>query len=249
MKKPWIWIASVGGVVVLAVGAWFAGEWVASQIVTSTVREQVIETLALPADQQIDVAVSGAVLPQLIGGTIDDITVSSQNVTVGEFTGDVSVHATGVPTRGSGDIESATATVTIDEAELQRLLSTVKGFPADTVGLAEPDVTMSKTLNLLGLSVPVAVGLTPSAQDGKLILTPDYVKVAGAQLSAADVKSRFGDAASAVVRDWPVCIAQYLPAGVTLTDVAVTGNELVTHFAIDGAIAHDKSLQEKGTCA
>lgn len=248
MTKPWIWVAGVGGVVVLAVGAWFAGEWVASQLVTSTVREKVIENLALPADQQVDVTVEGAVLPQLIGGTIEDITVSSPDVTLGSFTGDVSVHATGVPVRGDADIHSATATVSMDETQLQGLLSTVDGFPADSVGLAAPDVTMSKTVTVLGFSAPVGIALTPSAKNGELLLTPDTVTLGGLTLSAADAKSRFGDAASAVVRDWPVCVAQYVPAGMTLTDVHVTGSELVSTFAIDGAIVHDKSLQAKGTC-
>jgi hypothetical protein len=248
-KRIWPWLAGIAGVVVLAVVAWFAGEWIATQIVTSTVRQQVIDQLALPANQQIDVAVEGAVLPQLIVGTIEDITVTSQDVTLGAFTGDVSVHATGVPTRGSGDIQKATATVSMDEAQLQGLLSTVKGFPADSVGLADPDVTMSKTFTVFGASIPVGVGLTPSAKNGLLVLSPDYVKIAGAQLSAADVEQRFGTAADAVVRDWPVCIAQYLPAGMKLSDVSVTGAHLVAHFDIDGAIIHDTSLQQKGTCA
>lgn len=249
MKKPWIWLASVVGVVVLAVGAWFAGEWVATQIVTSTVREKVIETLALPADQQIDVTLEGAVLPQLIGGTIDGITVSSQDVSIGEFTGDVSVHATGVPVRGDADIQHATATVAMNETELRSLLSTIDGFPAESVGLAAPDVTATTSANVFGVSIPLALGLLPSANAGQLVLTPDYIKAAGLTLTAAQAQERFGKLADVVTQPHSVCIAQYLPAGMHLTDVAVTGNELVAHFAIDGAIAHDKALQEKGTCA
>ncbi len=136
----------------------------------------------------------------------------------------------------------------MDQAQLQGLLKTVDGFPADAVGLADPDVTMSTSLKVLGLTVPVGVGFTPSASDGELLFTPDYVKAGGATLSAADVTSRFGDAASAVIRDWPVCIAQYLPAGMTLTTASVTGDRLVAHFDIDGAIVNDPALQAKGTC-
>jgi hypothetical protein len=248
-RRIWPWLAGIAGVVVLAVAAWFAGEWIATQIVSSTVRQQMIDQLALPADQQIDVTLEGAVLPQLIVGTIKDITVTSQDVTLGAFTGDVSVHATGVPTRGSGDIQNATATVSMDEAQLQGLLSTVKGFPAESVGLADPDVTMSKTFTVFGAAIPVGVGLTPSAKDGQLLLSPDYVTLGGVHLSAADVQQRFGTAADAVVRDWPVCIAQYLPKGMTLSQASVTGNRFVAHFDIDGAIIHDTSLQQKGTCA
>ena len=55
-------------VVGLAVAAWFAGEWIARDVVTKTIRQQVITQLSLPADQQVDVEVEGIVLPQLIGG-------------------------------------------------------------------------------------------------------------------------------------------------------------------------------------
>jgi hypothetical protein len=249
MRKPWPWIAGLAGVAVVAVVAWFAGEWIATQIVTSTVRQQVIEQLALPADQQVNVAVEEPMIPQLIKGSIDDIRVTSQDVTIDSFTGDVAVHATGVPTRGDGDIASASATVSMDQKQLQTLLSTIDGFPAETVGLADPNVTMSKDVSFLGATIPLGIGLTPSAKNGELVLSPDYVKVAGAQLSAADVSTRFGKVADAVIHDYPVCIAKYLPVGMKLTQVAVTGDQVVAHFDIDGAIIHDKALQQKGTCA
>jgi hypothetical protein len=249
MRKPWPWIVGLAGVAVIAVVAWFAGEWIATQIVTSTVRQQVIEQLALPADQQVDVTVQEPMIPQLVKGSIDDIVVSAPDAQVDSFTGDIAVHATGVPVRGKGDIGSATATVTMDQKQLQGLLSTVDGFPADSVGLADPNVTMAKNVTFLGATIPLGIGLTPSAKNGELVLSPDYVKVAGAQLSAADVESRFGSAADAVIHDYPVCIAKYLPAGMKLSQVAVTGDQLVAHFDIDGAIIHDKALQQKGTCA
>ena len=44
--------------------------------------------------------VDGAVLPQLLAGTLDEITVSSDDVVLGQLSGDVTVHAT-VPS-GSG---------------------------------------------------------------------------------------------------------------------------------------------------
>ena len=43
----------------LAVAAWFAGEWIARDVVTKTIREQVITQLSLPDDQPIDIVVAG----------------------------------------------------------------------------------------------------------------------------------------------------------------------------------------------
>ena len=53
----------------------------------------------------------------------------------------------------------------------------------------------------------------------------------------------------AVLRDWNICIAQYLPAGVTLSGVEVDGDLLVADFGVDGSIATDPALQQNGTCA
>ena len=57
-----------------------------------------------------------------------------------------------------------------------------------------------------------------------------------------------GGIADLVVRDYTVCLAQYIPAGVTLTDVTVDGSTLVAEAAVDGAIVTDTSLQAHGTC-
>ena len=64
--RRWPWLVAVLAVAALAVGAWFAGEYIARGIVERTIREQVVQQLDLPADQQIDVDIPGQVLPQLI---------------------------------------------------------------------------------------------------------------------------------------------------------------------------------------
>ncbi|WP_345802000.1 DUF2993 domain-containing protein [Microbacterium sp. AZCO] len=247
-RSPWPWIIAAIIVVGLAVVAWFVAEWMAKGLVERTIRDQVITNLALPADQQVDVTVEGAVIPQLIAGTLDDVTVSSDGVTVGEVTGDVTVHAEGIAIRGDATADAATATVRLDETEVKKLLSGVQGFPVDSLGLAQPDVTMSTSLTFLGLSVPVGVSLTPSVADGALVLTPAQLQLAGADVSADDLRSRFGSIADAVLKDYTVCVAQYIPAGVTLTGIAVEGDHVVADVDIDGRIASDPALQQNGTC-
>jgi hypothetical protein len=251
-RRVWPWIVGFAIVAVLAVIAWFAAEAIARQVVSGIVRDQVRTQLSLPADQQIDVVIEGAVVPQLIAGTLTEVTVSSDDVTVGgdagEVTGDMSVVARGVPVRG-GDIEAADATLALDEQQLRDLMSNVEDFPADSLGLAAPNVTMSVDLTLFGATFPVGAALTPSAADGDLVLTPASLQIGGAEVSAAELEDRFGRLAAGVVRDWDVCIAEYLPAGVTLTGVEVTGEQVVAGFAVDGAIANDPALQENGTCA
>ncbi|WP_375384835.1 DUF2993 domain-containing protein [uncultured Microbacterium sp.] len=248
-RRAWPWIVAIVLVVVLAAAAWFAGEWIARDLVTKTIRQQVITSLALPADQPIDVAIAGAVLPQLIGGHLDDVTVASDDVPLGQLTGDVTVHAEGIGLSEPPTAKTATATVSLDSAQLQSLLANTGTISIDSFELAEPNVTAGTTLSVLGLQLPVAVALTPSAANGELVLTPASVQVAGAELSAADVRSRFGGVADSVLRGWNICVAQYLPVGLTLTSVAVQGDLLVAGLDVDPATATDAALSEKGTCA
>lgn len=247
-RRVWPWLVSIGIVLALAVAAWFAAEAIARQVVTNVIRDQVKTQLSLPADQQVDVEVAGTVIPQLIAGTLTEITVASQDVAVDLFEGDVTVVARDVPIRG-GDIGGATGEVVLDEGQLRALMSTVEGFPADTLALAEPDVTMTAELSLFGATVPVGVGLTPSAVEGDIVLTPASLQIGSSQVTADALRDQFGAFAEVALQDWTLCVAEYVPAGLTLTDVAVSGEDLVARFDVAGAIATDPALQANGTCA
>lgn len=248
-RGAWPWIVGFAIVGVLAVGAWFAAEAIARQVVIGVVRDQVKTQLALPEDQPIDVGVAEPVLPQLIQGTLTEITISSEDVSLGGVEGDMSVVAQGVPVRGGGEIAAAEATLVLDEQQLRDLMAGVEDFPADSLGLAAPNITMTADLTLFGATLTVGAALTPSAADGDLVLTPASLQLGGADVSADELERRFGRIADGVLRDWDVCIAEYLPAGVSLTSVAVEGDALVAGFDVDGGIATDPALQENGTCA
>ncbi len=73
--------------------------------------------------------------------------------------------------------------------------------------------------------------------------------MADAEISADALVAQFGAIATTIVRDRDVRIAQYLPAGLTLSTVKVVGQEVVADFDIDGAIITDPALQQNGACA
>jgi hypothetical protein len=92
------------------------------------------------------------------------------------------------------------------------------------VGLDEPDVTMSMDLSFFGVTFPIGVSLTPGASElEELVLTPSSLQVAGVDVTSDELKRQFGILSNTVLRDWTVCIAQYIPAGITLTSVTVQG--------------------------
>jgi hypothetical protein len=249
-RSPWPWIIVLVIVIALVIGAAVGAEAIARGVVQGGVRTLVASQVQVPAGQQIDVEVEGLVLPQLISGTLDEITVSAPDVELGPITGDVNVTARGVPIRADAPAEGGTATVRLDQAQLRQLLTNIDGFPADTVAIASPYVTASTELNLFGASIPVGLALTPGATDGRLTLNPASFQVAGAEVAADALRAQFGGIADAVLREWSICIADQLPSALTLTSVEVDStNEVVATFDVDGRVVTDRSLLQSGTCA
>jgi hypothetical protein len=251
-RRRWPWVIALLVVVGLLVAAWFIADSLARGVVTSAVRSAVIQKLGLPQDQPVDVQIDGMVIPQVVGGTFHDVQVSSDNVPVAGTTADVAVTLHDVDYRGStaGKMSAGTATVVLTEAELRALAGNgIDGVKPSSIGLAEPDVTASFQLSLFGASVDVGVALQPSAKAGALVLTPSTFTVGEAKMSAADLSKRFGSLAASAAKPRTVCIADKLPKGMTLTGAKVSGSTLVTDFAIDGDLAVDSALQQKGSCS
>lgn len=247
-RRRWPWIVALLVVVVLMAVAWIVGEQVARGLIERTIREQAITRLDLAADHEIDVDLPGSVLLPLLAGSISSVRVASDDIPLGDTRGDIVVEAQDVPVFGDGDWSGAYATVTLDEPQLQRLLSSIDGFPAATVEIDAPDLAATFEIDALLARVPVGVALTPRAQGGDLVLTPTTFRVAGAEVSADSVLRQFGAIASTVVRDWEVCIADRLPAAVTLTDARVERGTVVARFEIDSAILREGAAREKGSC-
>ncbi len=242
------WIAVIVVVLLLLVGAVVAAEFIARSVVTSTVRSLVVSNVGLPDDQDVDVTVAGLVLPQVIAGRLDEVAVSSDDVTLGPITGDVRVDLRGVPVNAGAAAEGGVASVRLDQEQLRMLLGQLPDVPSGTIAVAAPDVTFETSLSLFGIGIPVGVAVTPGAADGDLTLTPASFQVAGNALDADTLRGQFGGVADSLLQTRSLCIADRLPAGLTLTSATVQGQDLVASFDIDGGIVNDPVLQADGTC-
>lgn len=243
-RKRWPWVVLII-VVVLALLA-VAAELVVRSILPGIVRSIVIEQLDLPADQKLDVEADGILVPQLIGGTLDSLHLSTDSVTLQGITGAVDVTATGVPLRG-GDLDGATGTIRIDQTQFTTLLAGTD-LPVDSVTLEAPNVTAAGSVSVLGLAIPISVTVTPGIVEGDLELTPVGATIGGLEVDADQVGSSLGSLGGRLTETQRICIADQLPAGITLTDLEIDGTEAVIDVDVDGAIATDASLLEKGTC-
>lgn len=256
-KRRWPLIVTLVVVAVVLVGGWFAAEFVAREVVTSTIRTQITQQLALPADHAINIELEGSVLTQLIAGDLTEVRIASNDVPLGSVVGDVVLVARGVPVRDkTAPMDAAAATIAFDQANLQQLVAAAPGVPNGTVALSAPEVLLSTSIPVLGFPLELGVGLVPSAGEGEqlgdLMLTPNSVSIAGASLTAEQVRAQFGSAATAILKPIDVCIAQWLPSGATVKEVAVRGSGsvgmLLVGVDIDGRILGDPALQAYGTC-
>jgi hypothetical protein len=248
-RRAWPWIVTLAIVLALVAGAAVGAEALARGAVEGGVRQLVVSQLDLPADQEVDVQVPGLVIPQLLSGRLSQVDVASADVALGPVGGDVRVELTDVPISADSAAGPGRASVRLDQDQLRTLLSTIDGFPADTVEITPPTVTISSALTVFGAAVPIAVGLQPGAADGRLVLAPESFRLGEAQVSADDLRAQFGGLADVALREWSLCVASDLPAALTLTGVQVDADDrVVAEFAVDGAVVVDPALRANGTC-
>ncbi|WP_405218507.1 LmeA family phospholipid-binding protein [Agrococcus sp. Ld7] len=238
----------VGVVLLVVVAMVVAAELAARQLVPDTIRSAVVEQLGLPADHPVDVEVDGILLPQLIVGTLDDVRIASEAVTVGDFGGDVTARLEDLPIRGDGAAAGGSAQVRMSTEQLRSLVATIDGFPAEAIELEAPNVTASTEFTVLGATIQLGLVLEPSAADGELVLAPVSGSIADVTVTAAQLREQFGGLLEPLVQDRSVCVASSMPAALTLESIDVVDDELVAGFDIDGGIINDPALQENGTC-
>ncbi|WP_136055870.1 DUF2993 domain-containing protein [Microbacterium sp. K24] len=243
-RRRWPWVLLI--IVVLLAALVVAAEFIARSVLPGIVRSLVIEQLDLPADQQLDVEAEGILLPQLISGRLDELHLSTDAVTLEGITGAADVTATGIPLQG-GDLGGASGTIRIDQAEFTTLLAGTD-LPVDSVEFDAPNATLGGSFTVFGTAVPITLTLTPGAAEGDLELTPVGLSVGGLDVDVDGVGSMLGSVADSLTQTQRVCIADQLPAGLTLTGLEIVGSAAVIDIDVDGAIATDPALLEKGVC-
>lgn len=243
-RRRWPWVVLI--LVVLLAALVVAAEFIARSVLPGIVRSLVIEQLDLPADQQLDVEAEGVLLPQLITGRLDTLHLSTDAVTLEGITGAADVTATGIPLRG-GELGGASGTIRIDQAEFTTLLAGTD-LPVDSVDFEAPNAILGGSFTVFGAAVPITITLTPGAADGDLELTPVGLSIGGLDVDADAVGSMLGSVGESLTQTQRICIADQLPAGLTLTGLAIAGSEAVIDIDVDGAIATDPALLEKGVC-
>ena len=248
-RRVWPWlVAAAAAVIVVVVVAVVIVETVVRSSIESGIASQVRTGLELPADQPVDVSIEGPLTLQLLTGSLDDLRLSSDDVPLGPTTADVEVTLRGVSTTAPYTVGVGAATVTLDQSQVAALTDSVAQIDILELALEDPAIVVGTELSLFGFGIPVSLSLVPSAQAGELVLRPESLQVSGLAVTADGVRQQFGAIADLILQDWRICVAEYLPAGATLTAASVTDDHLVATFDIDGRMLSDATLQQNGTC-
>lgn len=252
-RRRWIgWLIAVAVVVVLLIVGFIVGDTLARQYATDYVRQQVIQVLALPQDTEVDVDLgSGSLILQAVRGSIDEVTVGIDELTVGAITGSARLVATDVPLDGAQPLNTLGIVVTIPEGEVRKLAGNFSGLELKTIDLADGLITIGTEVTILSfLTIPLSIDLAPTASEGSISFDPQVIRAGDDEISVADLRANalFSSIAGDLLNAQDFCVADSLPQALTITKVAVVGTTLVVTLSGDGAALGGPAMSTMGSC-
>ena len=248
-RRVWPWVALLVVVVLLVVG-FFVADGLAKTYARDYIKQRIVAVLHLDPKTRVKVDIgTGSVLLQALSGHLNTVDVTADSVTFGALTGAARIHATNVPLDQNAKVGKLDITFDVAEKDVAALAGNLSGAKLDNVTLDQPEIVASTTFDLiLGIQVPVGIGLTPSASTGQIVFTPTSIRVGGDQFSAQDLLHQFGSVAQNLLKQQSFCVAEFLPKALTISDVDVVKKDLVVKIDGDGAVLGGKDLSTMGTC-
>ena len=248
-RRVWPWV--LGGFVLLIALALVAIDVLARNFAEELIAEQTAEVLDVPAGTPVDVRIGGgSVLLQALAGGLEHVEVRVGSYQVGPLAGELTLTAQGVPFDLTQPTDSITVRFDVPEASLAAISGSLSGVPIESVALEAPEVVANGSLSLFGLTLPLGLGLTPGAVDGALAFTPTSVRIGDSTIDAGALASDpvWGRLADSVLQQQTVCIADQLPAALTMTSVAVEDDVLRIEFDGSGQALDGGGFTTHGTC-
>lgn len=245
------WIIALIVLVALLIAAFFIADALARRFATGYVRVQIVQAMQLDPATPIDVDLgSGSLLLQAATGGINDVTITIDEVSFGELTGAMVITASNIPLDSSKPVESLDVVVTFSESDVQKLAGFMSAIELNSIELADGLITVGTEFSLLFVTVPVSVGLEPSAIGGGISFDPQTITLGDTEISVEDLRnnSLFSALAGDLLNSRDFCVASYLPSALTVTQVDVTASTLVLTINGDGVALGDPAFTTAGEC-
>ncbi|TDN44827.1 DUF2993 family protein [Curtobacterium flaccumfaciens] len=230
-------------VVVLAVLVVVA-EFVLRGVVDRMIAQQVEQSLPAGATGTVQAHANGVVIPQLIGGSLDEVEISSEKLTIDGVPLAADVTAHDVPIDGKGDVRDVDGHVTLASSSVKDLAKYSPLF--DRLSLADGGVELSGTSAVLGYDITYAAkGAVVAQDDGKgITITPKTVRITNSALGLK-VDSIPG------VTNVPVevCTARFLPSQLRVRSLDITSSQASVRVTADSLPLNEQGLQTVGKCS
>jgi hypothetical protein len=191
----------------------------------------------------------GLLITQLPSGKLETVTVDVAGMPVGPASPSLLMTATGVPLSTSSTISRVVAELRFSSADMQPLATAIGGDAATGIALADGAIEITSEQKIAGAKVPIVVRFAPAIDAGVLRLTVVGLVVDGDELDLDKVSAgKFGPAASALIDESELCIAELLPEVLVPTAAVVDGETLVVTIQGNGVSTTGSNLSKKGSC-
>lgn len=246
----WPWVLLVVGA--LLVGAGIALDVLVRDLAEKTIAREVGSALEVPAGTEVRASIGGGpLIVQALSGGFERVDVGVPGYVLGPLTGDLEIVAHDVPFDLAAPTRELTGRYAVSQEALAVAAPELTGARIDGVSIEGGEVVASGEISVFGASVGLGLGLTPSAVEGDLAFDPTSIRIGEETLTAEQLRGNpfFGGFADALLQQRRICVADSLPAALTLDTLAVEGTSLVaTLGAADTAIGGD-GFRQRGACA
>ena len=211
------------GLLVLLVVAFFAADAALRAYAEDRVENEIRDRLPSTVEGDVEVRLGGApVILQYLSGSFDRVDLDGQDLTIGGVPIEAGAVATGVPVDPSQPIERFAGTVSLTEDALNSLSAESSNLPAN-IRIGDGTLTYASSFRLLGFDVRYDITAEPRIEGDTVVLTPTDATLTSAP-GSLDIGEVLGDNLASLAI--PVCVAQLLPEGFTLTDLELRSGEL-----------------------
>ncbi|MET4640071.1 DUF2993 domain-containing protein [Mycetocola sp. 2940] len=231
--------------VLVVVGGAFLAEYITRGVAEDAVAVAVESNLPSNVDATVDVDIAGDwVLLQLISGRMDEVTITSDDVTFdGTPVENMAVTASGVPIDLKVPVENIAATVSLDQSTLNQVLTLPGNDPE--VSLAEGSVVYEDSTEVIGIPIGYAVTAALSPDGTDVLVTPQSAEVT-TEMGSIDLSGIVDRLVGAEpVR---VCLADKLPVGVSISAIDVRDGTAHLSLAASDFILSGSSFRTTGEC-
>jgi hypothetical protein len=191
----------------------------------------------------------GLLVTQLPSGKLASVTIDVARMPVGPANPSLTMTATGVPLSTSSTISRVVAELRFTAADLQPLATEIGGDAATGVQLADGAIEITSEQKIAGEKVPVVVKFAPAIDAGVLHLTVVGLVVDGDDLDLDKVSAgKFGPAASTLIDESELCLAELLPEVLVPTAAVVEDGTLIVTIQGNGVSTTGSNLSKKGSC-